>query len=82
MFGRATACGFQSGPTTGNIGGASASLSQVGIQALIDASLGGALQSSDVTTSGAAKSSTAFSFDIGDEGEESRNTRRRMEDFH
>ena len=79
MFAGATAGGFQPRPTTGNIaaggdsgGGGGSGLSESEAQAIMKTSLAGAVQPSSVTTAGAVKSSTAFSFDVGDDGEDSK----------
>jgi len=53
-------------------GGGGGGLTQAQVQVLIDSSLGGAVQPSSVTTAGAVVSSTAFSFDAGNDGEESK----------
>ena len=45
---------------------------QAQVQALIDTSLGGAVQPTSVTTTGAVKFATAFSFDSADDGEPSK----------
>ena len=56
----------------GDGGGSGDGLSVGQVQALIDTSRAGAVQPSSITTSGAMKSSTAFSFDLGDDGEVSK----------
>ena len=53
-------------------GGGGSGLDKAAVLALINTSLGGVVQPSGVTATGAGKSYTAFSFDTADGGEESK----------
>ena len=53
-------------------GGGGSGLDSAAVQVLIDASLGSSITPSSVSTAGAVVSSTAFSFDAGNDGEESK----------